>query len=936
MYTPSRDDLVNVIKLLHNNGVEVSNSKAAYAELKQYEANPSFCILLSVVFGAATNPVADLPLPVDWAQYRQLAGITLKNNLATARHALGEDAVREAARHGLQALRNPPDARISRTAAQIVVKVIALTSFKWWSSNGFGDLPSILLNELLPAGALKTLSALYCLQYLMEDLPKQIGASSEHIIVKVSQLVLSSNAPLAIRKAGFRMCFNIYEQASLLDWNVETFSPLQEGLSKASYFFANVCTSLLESSCGGDSAFMILVLRSCVFLLDYFDYFPQITPQDCQRYVTFWINNSVQLVCNSQRGGEVNQELVAAAIDLISTVVDLYDRNGGETALRFLVAGIPSLIPTLVPALVQHSLLSNEEISNIMDADDYRIRDTTAVRFTVKGGTKDISQDDMLDEDAAAMTLRSSALKCVDVLSSFSSDATFDSLIKRIEALWVSADWRAREAGIVLVGTIANGCTFELRGILQSLVSQLLEFVNNPSEHVCVVSIAAWSLSRLGDSIVTSLPAAMNTIVPLLSSRLQSTSKRIQITTVSALNVIYSVLENNGQLGLLGPHLPGMLESICSCLPVYSTNNLAVLVDLLGKLIPLLDNAAAAEKLSSVIQTERQNRAAQFEETYVALYVRGEPNVLLNKDIFSLDRATIGFLTAHPNSELATSNLATWNGVLGDIVNRDVTDDDDLVFNTLFICSAYVTSVSTAALAQWLKATSWALPTTTMHFLNTTDTYEIKVAAVTLLSAVIQVLGPDALPSGAHDSLLNKAAQELGEADDPQWKEISVRLITLITSKYPGDLSPVASDALKAANDALRSDVFGESAYHFTQMAFDLCYVLEALPGYTPYFQIDAMAQLMAATDNSQEKSDATIQLFRALVQAPAEVFRSHLPTVIRIVYSWQQASINYPETRETIQLFLRRANEICPDLLQSIFQSLPAPFRDMITSFYQ
>jgi hypothetical protein len=935
MYTPTRDDLVSVIKLLHNNGVEVLNSKAAYAELKQYEANPSFCVLLSVVFGAEVNPVADLPLPVDWAQYRQLAGITLKNNLISARHALGEDAVREAARQGLQALRNPPDARLSRTAAQIVVKVIALTSFEWWSGNGLGDLPSILLNELLSAGGLKTLSALYCLQYLMEDLPKQIGASSEHIIVKASQLALSSTTPLAIRKAGFRMCFNIYEQASLLDWNVETFSPLQEGLSKASYFFSNVCSSLLESSCDGDAAFMILVLRSCLFLLDYFDFFPQITPEDNRRYVTFWINNSAQIICNEQ-GNDCNQELIAAAIDLLSTTVDLYDRNGGETVLRLLVGGIPALIPTLVPALVRHSLLSNEEVANITDTDDYRIRDATAVRFAVKGEAKDISQDDTLDEDAAAMTLRSSALKCIDVLSSFSSDATFNSLIGRIQALWNSSDWRAREAGIVLLGTISSGCTSELRGYLQSLVSQLLEFIKDLSAHVCVVSIAEWTLSRLGDSIVASFPGAMSTIIPLLSSRLQSTSKRIQLATVSALNTIYSVLESYGQLKLLEPHLPTLLESICSCLPVYSANNLAVLVGLLKNLIPLVDNRAAAEKISEVIQTERQSRAMQFEESYVALYIRGEPNALLNKDIFSLDHATIALLAGHPNNDLATANLTTWNGVLGDIVSREVKDDADLVFNTLFTCSSYIMSVSTTALAQWLRTTSWALPTAAMHFLSSTDVYEIKAAAVALLSALIKVLGSDALPSGARDSLLAKAAQELSEAEDPQWKELSVRLITLIMSKYPGELSVAARDALGTANGALRSDVYGESAYHFAQMAFDLCNVLGTLPNLVLYYQVDTIAQLMTATENSQAKSDATIQLLQALLQAPPEVFRNHLPAVMKVVYSWQQAAVNYPGTWETIQLFLHRANEVCPDVFQSILQTLPPTFRNMIVSFYQ
>ncbi|CAJ1037955.1 hypothetical protein Q4I32_007991 [Leishmania shawi] len=936
MYTPTEGDLVNVIQLLHNNGVEVSNSKAAYTQLKQYESNPAFCILLSAVFGADENPVAGMVLPVCWAQYRQLAGITLKNNLTSVRHALGEDAVKEAARFALKSLANPPDTRIARTSAQVVVKVTALTSLEWWMSSGVGDLPNILLNDLLPGGDLKTIAALYCLQYLMEDVPKQIGESSGQIILRVSQLAVSQCAPVTIRKAAFRMCFNIYEQSSLLDWNVDTLSPLHVGLSKASQSLSSVCTSLLECSCCEDPAFMILVLRTCSLLLDYFDFFTQISPSEMQRYTNWWITNSAQLIRNSQNSINGNQELVAAAIGLISTTVDLYDRNGGETGVAFLVSGVSQLIFSLAPALVRYALLSAEEVASIMDTDDYRIRDSTAVSFEVNGGTKDISEDNMMDDDAAAMTLRSSALKLVDVLSTFSSDATYQAFIGPIQQLWSSSEWREREAGIVLVGTIANGCAHELSAVLDSLVEQVLQFISNPCEHVCVVSIAEWSLSRLSETVLNSSPCTMDRIIPLLSSRLKSTSKRIQITSVSALNVIYGALENNGSTSMVMPHLPSLLESACACLSVYSTTNLSLLVDFLSKLIGLLGDRSTAERLSALLQDERTKRASLFEQSYTAMYIREEPNVLLDKDIFSLDRAMIAFISIYPSNEVAIRNLSTWSDVLADIKSRNVTDDADLIFNTLLICSAYTNSVSTAILEEWLRSTLWGLPVSAAHFLTNSRTREVKVAGITVLCGLLHVVGSAALPTGLHDTLMRWGTSEVSEAEDPQLKEHLVRLIGKTTSCYPGQLSAVATEALKAANAALRSDVFGDSAYYFSAMAFDLCSVLGAIPNCAAFFRIDTLSQLMAQAENTMDKSEATIHLFQALVQLPADIFSGVFSSTIKIVYSWQQAAVHYPGTKEAIQSFLFHARKTCPSMFQSILEGLPAAFRNMLVSFYQ
>lgn len=927
---------MSIIQLLHSNGVDVANSKAAYEELKKFESNPSFCILLSHIFGSEDVPVPNLGLTAGWARYRQLAGITLKNNLESARHALGEDAVREAGRYALRSLQNPPDARIARTSAQIIVKITSLTSFEWWLSAELGDIPDILLNQLLPAGQLQTLAALYCLQYLMEDLPRQIGEASESIIVRVSQLALLESSPLDVRKAAFRMCFNIFEQSSLLDWNVDTFSPLQKGLVSASARFSNTCTSLLEAGCCGDAAFMILVLRSCVFLLDYFDYFGTIDSVGQNRYCEFWVNNSVRIMCNEQHIRDGNQELVSAAIDLITCVLEMYNRNEGEGASAFLVSGIGVLIPTMVPALARYSMLSDEEVSNIMDSDDYRIRDNTAVSFAVKGGTKDISQDDLLDDEEAAMTLRRSALKCIDNVSTFSSLLAFHTLIGQIQQLWCSGDWRDREAGIVLVGTIASGCSDELEGVLQSLVTQILQFVSNPSEHVCVVSIASWALSRLVDSLLKSSPDTVGTIIPVLTARLQSTSKRIQISTVSALNTIIEMVESYGDMGMVIRLLPTLLESVYACLPVYSTINLSVLVDFLTKLIEVLNVQSEVERLSSILQGEHLRRASLFGETYTAMYVRGETNALLDKDIFSLDRAIIAFLSKYPDSNTALSSLSTWNDVLHDILNRGVTDDADLIFNTLLMCSAYTTTISTEALKGWISETSWSLPTAAVHFFTNSTVYQVKISAVTLLCTLLRSLGSHALSPGVQDVLLSKASAELPEEEDPQYKSYLINLVCLIIVNSPTELSETGFGALQTANATLRSDIYAETLYHFASMSFSLCRVFGALPQLVNYFRVDVICQLLSQSENSLEKSEATIGLCKGMTAVSTEVLARYLSDVMRVVYSWQQAATHYPGTFDALKLFLHHTGRTCGPQLQMLLQGLPNAFRQMIAALYQ
>lgn len=933
MYSPTAEDIAKVVELLHKNGVDVSNSKAAYEELKSYQGNQSFCILLAAVFAAEVCPIPHLSLPVAWSQYRQLAAITLKNNIAVAKHSLGEEVVKEAARCALIALHNPPDPRIARASAQIVSKVTSLTSISWWSIAGIGDIASILLNDLLPAGGLKTLGSLYTLQYLMEDLPKQVGQSSENIIIRVSQLAGTTSASLDIRKAAFKMCFSIYEQSSLLEWNVETLSPLQQGLVNASYTFAQTCTFLLERSCDRDSALYVCVLRSCLLLLDYFDYFPELSVAEQQKMTQWWIATTIHAI--PQTDSKTNQELLSAAINLISSTVEAYDRSGGEGAMSFLLAPVSSAISELVTALVRYSFLSDEEVSSILEADDASIRDDTGFRLeSVK--KEDISQDDVLDEDEAAMTLRRSALRCIDTLCSYSSTLTFQALMAQTSALWGHTDFHSREAGIVLVGTMASGCAVELEGVLSSVVDQLVYFVTTQDEHVCVSSIAIWSLSRLCEQIVASIPLSIDIVISAIAGKLTSTSRRIQHSSISALNSIIGTLNSLSQEEKVNAHMINLLTVMRSCVSLYSGTNLSLLMDLVCQLTNVMSEyqmTPQIDQLCILLKNERFRRFALFQESYKNLYVNNVATTLLDKDVFSVDRGILGLLSKQLDNDYALNNLCTWSALLMDILSRGADEDADLIFSVVCLCCGYLNLITTANLQQCNEC--FNLSSSGMQLLQKAENKSIKLSVVMLLTTLVRNVGHQVIPDSAYEPLLEYVATYVADEDDVQVLNWYVNLATVLLRTFPSSPTERVIAAAKSLAAALRSDVFGDTEFYYTKITFNICQIIRTHPSIAGDLPLSNLFSLLVRACNDQEKAEATVNLCDGLCGMPPYAIAENMQGVIQLTLSWQQVAHTFPGVLDALRQLLCYASSQNTERFQAILGTYPLQTQQMVSAIY-
>ncbi|CCW67715.1 unnamed protein product [Phytomonas sp. Hart1] len=902
-YTPTKEDLHNIILLLHNNGVEVSNPKDAYEQLKAYEGNPFFCILLATIFESDRCPLPDLQLSVPWSLYRQIAGITLKNNLSAAQHTLGEVVIKAAGRCALHTLCNSTDANTARAAAQIVVKVTVLASIDWWTTTGLGNLANILLGDLLPAGGIKTLSGLYALQYLMEDLPKQIGESSKMIIESVSHLAVMPTVSPELCKAAFRMCFNIYEQSSTLEWNVDTLSPLQNGLVLGSWEFINTCTFLIEQNAYGDDALFITVFRSCALMLDYFSYLPQRSPEDKARMELSWVMRTLHII-SSELDNHNYDERRSAAIDLITGILEIYNASASEGEGAFLVNPFlqSNNIRLLVQSVVHFSRMSEDEVTTIMESDDYRTPDTAAKALCTSmsenmAGHKDLIQDDLLDEGEAAMSLRRSALRCINALCSFSTDGTFAVVIEHIKELWGRPTWKEREAGIVLLGTIASECAVQLKDSLDAIINQLVQFINNVNEHVCVSSIAIWTFSRLIEAIVTGAPQFLDVGITAIISRMQSTSRRIQFSSVSAVKTIYIELQNFSMSDKILSHMTELLLALNACLTVYSSTNLTVLIDIYILVMQdLSDRAGTAgdfsqlDQLGLLLNQESGSRGRLFQETYTSYYINAVPNVLLNKDVFLLHRGIIHFLSFRLNQVLVLDNLKLWCDLLHDIVARDIHDDVDFLYGTISLCCGYLSLIPTSLMQQWAIANSNVLTISIINLLHKKTSWLVQVASAYFLELLVRVLGSLVLPAESVEPLLTFITKLSVEEDSAplrmQFLKLAAQL--LITFKSSLDTRLVTSVLYSFNNQVLRCDVFGDTHNLYVQMAYTLCKLFDSFSSLAESFSVDTLCALMTQAPNNFEKSEATVHLCKAVRATPPAVAVGYIRGVVDFLIGYQ------------------------------------------------
>lgn len=210
-------------------------------------------------------------------------------------------------------------------------------------------------------------------------------------------------------------------------------------------------------------------------------------------------------------------------------------------------------------------------------------------------------EEDDDDDDAEEWSLRKCAAAGLDVLSTVYGDECPDEfkalipggngilplLLPHLQSALQSPKWEIKEAGVLAVGAVAEGCMEGMEPHLPQIVPFLIGTLADTKP--LVRSITCWTLSRYAVWITAPIAREaklLHNFVDNLLKRVLDGNKKVQEAACSAL----AVLEEEAQ-ELLVPYISFILQALAQAFGTYQKRNLLILYDAIGTLAESVKDA---------------------------------------------------------------------------------------------------------------------------------------------------------------------------------------------------------------------------------------------------------------------------------------------------------------------------------------------------------
>ena len=183
-------------------------------------------------------------------------------------------------------------------------------------------------------------------------------------------------------------------------------------------------------------------------------------------------------------------------------------------------------------------------------------------------------------EQATEWNLRKCSAAALDVLSNVFRETILPILLPILREMLFHANWQIKESGILVLGAIAEGCTYGLVPHLPDLVDYLIKCLNDKKP--LVRSITCWTLSRYSSWIVHNEIQHNRFFLPLMSEllkRILDANKKVQEAACSA----FATLEEEACFQMV-PYLKQIIETLVHAFRKYQAKNLLILYDAIGTL----------------------------------------------------------------------------------------------------------------------------------------------------------------------------------------------------------------------------------------------------------------------------------------------------------------------------------------------------------------
>ncbi|XP_051114674.1 transportin-1 isoform X2 [Andrographis paniculata] len=250
-----------------------------------------------------------------------------------------------------------------------------------------------------------------------------------------------------------------------------------------------------------------------------------------------------------------------------------------ENLREFLPRLLPILLSNMAYADDDESVLEAEEDGSVPDRDQDLKPRFHSSRFH---GSEDEEEDDNI---VNAWNLRKCSAAALDIISNVFGDEILPTLMPIVQAkLGMPGDeaWRDREAAVLALGAIGEGCINGLYPHLSQIIEFLIPLLDD--KFPLIRSISCWTLSRFSRYIVQGSARQegqniFDKILMGLLRRILDDNKRVQEAACSA----FATLEEEAGEDL-GPRLEIILQHLMCAFGKYQRRNLRIVYDAIGTL----------------------------------------------------------------------------------------------------------------------------------------------------------------------------------------------------------------------------------------------------------------------------------------------------------------------------------------------------------------
>ncbi|XP_010256339.1 PREDICTED: transportin-1-like [Nelumbo nucifera] len=539
-WQPAEEGLREICHLLEQQISPSPDRPQIWLQLQQYSQHPDFNKYLAFIFARAEGTPVEI---------RQAAGLLLKNNLRTAFKSM-EPSNQQYIKSELLPCLGAADRHIRSTVGTIISVIVQQGRILGWP-----DLLQALLQCLESNDLNHMEGAMDALYKICEDIPQE----------------LDSDVPgLAER-------------------------PINIFLPRLFQFFQSPHASLRKLSLGSVNQFIMLMLKGLSRSMDQYlqglfvlalDPSAEVRKLVCAAFVQLievrpaflepHLRNVIEYMLQANKDDD--DEVALEACEFWSAYCDAQFQT--ECLGEFLPRLIPVLLSNMVYADDDESLVDAEEDESFPDRDQDLKPRFHSSRFH---GADNMEDDD--DDIVNIWNLRKCSAAALDILSNVFGDEILPTLMPLVQAKLATADdntWKDREAAVLAIGAIAEGCINGLYPHLSEMVVFLIPLLDD--KFPLIRSITCWTLSRYSKFVVQGIGhqkghEQFEKVLMGLLRRVLDTNKRVQEAACSA----FATLEEEAAKELV-PRLEVILQHLLCAFGKYQKRNLRMVYDAIGTL----------------------------------------------------------------------------------------------------------------------------------------------------------------------------------------------------------------------------------------------------------------------------------------------------------------------------------------------------------------